>query len=145
MKLEPGTIFTETAISPPTFAEVEALFDRAQAAGLYGPADRASLPIMFALDPGATLELVEDMHSRIDRCSRCAFLRRTDAGRQLCAGRGVQHEIPRDRGTWCAAFHSPGGAVVILADRPHAADTGRTARFPVARLPEPKRTSRSTR
>lgn len=107
MKPEPGTISTETEISPPTFAEVEALFDACEAAGLYGPADRASLPIMFALDPGATLELVADMAKRIDRCSRCAFLRRTDSGWPFCAGKGA-HELPADRGAWCAAFHPLG-------------------------------------
>lgn len=102
------TVEFETEISPPSFAEVRDLFNACEAAGLYGPLDRASLPAMFAMDPAGTARLVADMAERIDRCDRCAFLRRTDAGRRFCAGRGVQHEIPRDRGAWCAAFHPLG-------------------------------------
>lgn len=107
VKPEPITVEFDTEIATPTFAEVEALYVSCERAGLYGPADRASLPIMFALDPGAMLELVTEMHERIDRCSRCAFLARTPIGRPFCAG-GVQHELPADRGAWCAGFHPRG-------------------------------------
>jgi hypothetical protein len=104
VKPEPVTVEFDTEIATPTFAEVEALFNSCERAGLYGPADRASLPIMFALDAGAALELVTEMHERIDRCSRCAFLARIPIGRPFCAGKGA-HKLPADRGAWCAAFH----------------------------------------
>lgn len=107
MKPEPNTVEFDTEIATSTFAEIEPLFDSCKRAGLYGPADRALLPIMFALDAGATLELVTEMHERIDRCSRCAFLARTPIGRPFCAG-GVPRELPADRGAWCAGFHPHG-------------------------------------
>lgn len=108
MKPKPDTVETDVEISPPTFSEVRAMFDACEAAGLYAPIDRVSLAAMYALDSAGTARLVADMAERIDRCDRCAFLRRTDAGRRFCAGRGVQHEIPRDRGAWCGAFHPLG-------------------------------------
>lgn len=84
------------------------MFDACEAAGLYAPIDRASLAAMYAMDAAGTAGLVADMAERIDRCDRCAFLRRSGSGRPFCAGRGVHHEIPRDRGAWCAAFHPLG-------------------------------------
>lgn len=100
---EPVTVEFETEISPPRFAEVRDLFNACEAVGLYAPLDRASLPAMYAMDPTGTARLVADMAERIDRCSRCAFLRRTESGRSFCAGSA--HELPVDSGAWCAAFH----------------------------------------
>ncbi len=95
----------------PVPADLAALFDACERAGLYGDADWAALPAMLALDAEGTRGLIEAMHSLIGRCRRCRHFRRPGLSDGYCTGRGdlahaygFMHELPADGGTRCDAF-----------------------------------------
>lgn len=67
------------------------------------------LRLQFAESPRGTAGRIIDLAERVDRCSRCAFLRRADSGRAFCAGRGSAFEVPTDHGAWCPNFRQLGG------------------------------------
>lgn len=67
------------------------------------------LRLQFAESPRGTAGRIIDLVERIDRCDRCAFLRRPASGRSFCAGRGSAFEIPADSGAWCPNFRPLGG------------------------------------
>lgn len=115
MKPEPGTVTFEAEVSTPTFAEVRAMFDACEAAGLYAPIDRVSLAAMYAMDSAGTARLIADMAARVMRCRRCTHFRRpglADSG--YCAGAredlpvvyGLLRALPADGGAWCPLFAS---------------------------------------
>ncbi len=95
----------------PVPADLAALFDACERAGLYDAADRAALPAMLALDAEGTRGLIEATHSRIGRCRRCRHYRRPGLSVGYCTGRGdlahvygFMHELPADGGARCDAF-----------------------------------------
>lgn len=67
------------------------------------------LRLQFAESPRGTAERIIDLVERVDRCDRCAFLRRPASGRSFCAGRGSAFEVPTDHGAWCPNFRPLGG------------------------------------
>lgn len=96
-------------------ADALALFDACAKAGLYGDADRAALPAMFALDPEGTHRLIEDMHAEIRSCRRCRRFGRPGLSDGYCTGRddlpsayGFMRALPDDKGATCAAFDRAG-------------------------------------
>jgi hypothetical protein len=95
----------------PVPADLAALFDACERAGLYDEADRAALPAMLALDAEGTRGLIEAMHSRIGRCRRCRHFRQPGESDGYCTGRddlphayGFMHELPGDGGARCCSF-----------------------------------------
>lgn len=95
----------------PVPADLAALFDACERAGLYDEADRTALPAMLALDAEGTRGLIEAMHTRIGRCRRCRHFRRPGKSDGYCTGRsdlahvyGFMHELPADGGARCDAF-----------------------------------------
>ena len=95
----------------PTPAELAAMFDECERAGLYGDEDRAALPAMVAADLDSTRALVRDMHSRIRSCWRCEHFRRPGLSGGYCTGRddlahvyGFMHALPGDGGMGCETF-----------------------------------------
>lgn len=83
--------------------EVEATFAECVRVGLYSEADRESLREMHRIDPEATRGLVAEMAERIDRCSRCCYLRRSSPASAHCIGRDT-NALPADRGEYCSTF-----------------------------------------
>ena len=69
VKLEPIAVDTEVEIEPPAFAEVRALFDACECAGVVDEADRPALPEMLAINVDETRELLAGMLARAPRCS----------------------------------------------------------------------------
>jgi len=95
----------------PVSADLAALFDACERAGLYDEADRAALPAMLALDAEGARGLIEATHSRIGRCRRCRHFRQPGKSDGYCTGRddlphvyGFMHRLPADGGARCDAF-----------------------------------------
>ncbi len=89
-------------IEQPVPPEVEATFAECVRVGLYSEADREGLRAGYRADSDAMRRLVADMAERIDRCSRCRYLRGVGASVR-CLGRDV-NGLPTDRGAHCSAF-----------------------------------------
>lgn len=110
----PAAIAAEPVSEPPAVpipAELAAMFDACERAGLYNEADRAALPAMLALDDQATRGLIEATHSRIGDCPRCRHFRRPGQSEGYCTGRddlppvyGLMRELPDDGGARCGTF-----------------------------------------
>ncbi|MCL4774213.1 MAG: hypothetical protein KJZ98_09725 [Burkholderiaceae bacterium] len=92
-------------------ADLVALFDDCERAGLYDADDRAALLAMFALDAEGTHGLVEAMHARFGRCRRCTHFRRPGLSDGYCTAcddlpgvYGFLRAPPGDEGATCATF-----------------------------------------
>ena len=110
----PAAIAAEPMAEPPDVpipADLAAMFDACERAGLYDDADRAALPAMLAIDAEATRGLIEATHYRIGDCRRCRYFRRPGQSEGYCTGRddlphvyGLMRELPDDNGARCGAF-----------------------------------------
>lgn len=89
-------------IEQPVPSDVEATFAECVRVGLYSEADREGLRAGYRVDPEAMRRLVADIAKRIDRCSRCRYLRGVGASAR-CLGRDV-NGLPADRGAHCIVF-----------------------------------------
>ncbi len=101
---EPRPDFVEfvAPIEQPVPSDIEATFAECVRVGLYSEADREGLRAGYRVDPEAMRRLVADMAERIDRCSRCRYLRGTGAAAR-CLGRAMKG-LPADRGAHCSVF-----------------------------------------
>ncbi|MCD6674477.1 MAG: hypothetical protein LT106_16715 [Burkholderiaceae bacterium] len=101
---EARPVFVEfvAPVEQPVPPDVEATFAECVRVGLYSEADREGLRAGYRVAPEAMRRLVADMAERIDRCSRCRYLRGVGASAR-CLGRDV-NRLPADRGAHCSAF-----------------------------------------
>ncbi|MFA7585277.1 MAG: hypothetical protein WCY11_03645 [Novosphingobium sp.] len=110
----PAAIAAEPMAEPTTApipADLAAMLNACERAGLYDEADRAALPAMLALDEQATRGLIEATHSLIGDCRRCCHFRRPGQSGGYCTGRddlphvyGLMRELPDDSGARCRSF-----------------------------------------
>ncbi len=110
----PAAIAAEPTAEPPAVpipADLAAMLNACERAGLYDEADRAALPAMLALDEQATRGLIEATHSLIGDCRRCCHFRRPGQSGGYCTGRddlphvyGLMRELPDDSGARCRSF-----------------------------------------
>ena len=97
------------------------LFERCEAAGLYGPDDRASLPAMLAADVDGTRWLIERMAEQLgpapeprpaQSCRLCRHYRRPGLSDGYCShpdggdspAYGLLRHLPADGGLACEVF-----------------------------------------